>query len=284
MQDSRREPTSGAIRSLGTMSPFVTALREARARIAAADHAPAEAAVARRIERELDQTIARLEGGEADKDLIAVVCHDLKDPLASIVMGAGFLRKAVTVEDVAAKRVVEAIARSADRMGQVVADFHDLAKLEAGRLSVERQPCDVVAVLKGTLVPFETLAKEKGVDLEVDMPASLTIACDRARLGQIVGKLLGNALKFTPAGGHVAVKVAPEGEGVAVTVKDDGRGISSDRLPTIFDHGANARRTPRDGPGLGLAIARGLAELQGGAISVQSQPGEGSVFTFTLPG
>jgi two-component system sensor histidine kinase ResE len=266
------------------MSPFVTALCDARAQIAAAAHTPAEAAVARRIERELEQTIARLEGGEADKDLIAVVCHDLKDPLASIVMGAGFLRKAVAAEDAAAKRVVEAIARSADRMGQVVADFHDLAKLEAGRLSVEHQPCDVVAVLKGVIVPFAALAKEKGIDLEVEMPPELTIRCDRARLAQIAGKLLGNALKFTAAGGRVTVRVAAEGGGVAVDVKDNGRGIGPDRLPTIFDHSANARRTPRDGPGLGLAIARGLAELQGGAIAVQSKPGEGSVFTFTLPG
>lgn len=266
------------------MSPFITALHEARARIAGASTTPVEAAAARRIERELDQAIARLEGAENDKDLIAVVCHDLKDPLASIVMGAGFLRKAVATEDPAARRVVEAIARSADRMGQVVGDFHDLAKLEAGRLPVERQPCDVVATLKGAITPFQAQAKEKGIELEVEMPASLTIQCDRARLIQVVAKILGNAIKFTPANGKVTLRVAAQGQGVAVTVEDNGRGIPADRLPTIFDHAANARRTPRDGPGLGLAIARGVTELQGGTITVRSQPGEGSVFTFTLPG
>jgi signal transduction histidine kinase len=266
------------------MSPFVTALREARARIASASTSPVEASAARRIERELEQTIARLEGTEADKDLIAVVCHDLKDPLASIVMGAGFLRKALSTEDPAAKRVVEAIARSADRMGQVVGDFHDLAKLEAGRLAVEHQVCDVVVTLKGALAPFAAQAKEKGVQLEVEMPPALTIHCDRARLIQTFGKILGNALKFTPANGRITVRVAAEGAGASITVEDNGRGIAADRLPTIFDHGANARRTPRDGPGLGLAIARGVTELQGGTITVRSQPGEGSAFTFTLPG
>lgn len=265
------------------MSPLVTALRAARESIAAAA-SPGEAAIARRLERELDQTIARLEGSEGEKDLIAVVCHDLKDPLASIVMGAGFLRRAVPADDPAARRVVEAIARSADRMGQVVGDFHDLAKLEGGRLTLDRHPCDVVAALKGALASFEAAARDKGVRLEVDMPQTLTISCDRARLVQIASKLIGNAVKFTAAEGRITVRARAEEHGVAVTVEDTGRGIPADRLPTIFDHAANSRRTPRDGPGLGLAIARGLVELHGGAIDARSEVGSGSAFTFTLPG
>jgi signal transduction histidine kinase len=265
------------------MSPFVTALRAARESIAAAA-SPGEAAIARRIERELDQTIARLEGAEGEKDLIAVICHDLKDPLASIVMGAGFLRRAVPSEDPAARRVVEAIARSADRMGQVVGDFHDLAKLEAGRLALDRHPCDVAATLRGAIASFEAQARDKGVRLEVDMPQSLTVPCDRARLVQIASKLIGNAIKFTAAEGRVTLRVRAEERGVSVTVEDTGRGISSERLPTIFDHAANSRRTPRDGPGLGLAIARGLVELHGGSIAARSEVDAGSAFTFTLPG
>ena len=110
--------------------------------------------MARRIEHELDQAIVRLEGGESDKDLIAVVCHDLKDPLASIVMGAGFLKKTIPTDDAAARRVIEAIARSADRMSRIVTDFHDLAKLEAGNLPLEVRPCDVGAVLQSMASAF----------------------------------------------------------------------------------------------------------------------------------
>jgi len=272
------------------MSPLVEALREARARIEAAASTtkvqPGEAAVARRIGRDLERALARLEGSDADRDLISIVCHDLKDPLASIVMGAGFLRKTATADDPTAARVVGAIARSADRMSQLIGDFHDLAKLEEGRLQVERRPCDVIAALRGALGPLETLAKERSINLELETPdsrAAVIAHCDAARLVQIAGKLVANALKFTPAGGHVTVRVEPEGDAVRMSVRDTGRGIAEDRLPTIFDHVANARRVPRDGPGLGLAIVRGLVELQGGTVGVQSRVDEGSTFTVTLP-
>jgi signal transduction histidine kinase len=270
------------------MSTFVEALREARTQIEAAASTskvqPGEAAVARRIGRELERAIARLDGGEGDKDLISIVCHDLKDPLASIVMGAGFLRKTAAAEDATAARVVGAIARSADRMNQLVGDFHDLAKLEEGRLQIERRPCDVVATLRGAMGVLEAIAKERSVTLAFEAPEGpLVVSCDASRLVQAVTKLAGNALRFTPAAGRVTVRVAREEDAVRVTVQDTGRGIAAERLPTIFDHAANARRTPRDGPGLGLAIVRGLVELHGGTVGVSSRVGEGSSFSFTLP-
>src|SRR5882672_8085823 len=118
-------------------TPFVIALRGALALLAAAPAEANEAGVARKIVREIEQGLARFEGREGTEgDLISIVCHDLKDPLASIVMGAGFLRKTVPADDGAARRVVEAIARSTERMGQVIGDFHDLAKLEAGRITL----------------------------------------------------------------------------------------------------------------------------------------------------
>jgi signal transduction histidine kinase len=276
---------------------LVEALRDARARIEAAATAskvqPGEAAVARRIGRELERAVARLEGGEGDKDLMSIVCHDLKDPLASIVMGAGFLRKTPAAEDPTAARVIGAIARSADRMSQLVGDFHDLAKLEEGRLQVERRPCDVVATLRGAIGPMQAQAKERGVSLDFEPTEStegagtdappIVALCDGSRLVQAVGKLTGNALKFTPAGGRVTIRVSRDDGAASVAVQDTGRGIAAERLPTIFDHVANARRTPRDGPGLGLAIVRGLVELQGGTVAVRSRVDEGSSFTLTLP-
>jgi signal transduction histidine kinase len=246
-----------------------------------------EAAVARKLARELDVAIAHLEGGEPERDLVSIVCHDLKDPLASIVMGAGYLKKTVFAEGSdggAARRVVDAIARSAERMSQVIGDFHDLSKLSAGTLEVVSRPCDLVAALRGALPPLLAQASERSVDLRLDAPAEPVLArCDRARLLQIVSKLVGNALKFTPPKGSVVVRVAPAGDRVCVSVRDSGRGIPPELLADIFDHAANARRTPREGPGLGLPIARGLVEAHGGELRVESKVGEGATFTFTLP-
>jgi signal transduction histidine kinase len=266
-------------------TPFVIALRGALALLAAAPAEPAEAGVARKIVRDMEQCLARLEGREGtEADLIAIVCHDLKDPLASIVMGAGFLKKTVPAEDGAARRVVDAIARSTDRMGQVIGDFHDLAKLEAGRIQLDLRPWDVVAVLQAALPSLEPRARERGVRLELEVPETPLIALsDRTRLLQVVSKLVGNAIKFTGAEGRVVVRAEGKGGAVRVAVTDSGRGIPADRLVSIFDHAANARRSPRDGPGLGLAIAQGLLRLQGSHIDVESRVEKGSVFSFALP-
>jgi signal transduction histidine kinase len=264
---------------------FIATLREARAALSAVSTVePVEAAVARRLTRELDEAIVQLSGGTPEKDLVSIVCHDLKDPLASIVMGAGFLKKTTSAADGGARRVIEAISRSAERMSQVVTDFHDLAKLEGGLLPIERRPCDVVTALQGAMVPLEAQAKERGISLTLDVPADRPLAmCDGSRLVQIVSKLVGNALRFTPPEGRVVTRVTADTRWVSVSVQDTGRGIPPERVPMIFDRVANARRTPRDGPGLGLAIVRGLLDLHGGEIAVDTRVGEGSTFTFTLP-
>jgi signal transduction histidine kinase len=266
-------------------SSLLSTLREARSSVVASNAVePGEAAVAKRLAREIDDAIRLLEGGEPEKDLVSIVCHDLKDPLASIVMGAGFLKKTLPADDGSVRRVLEAIARSADRMNQVVSDFHDLAKLDGGQLEVEAHPCDVLAVLEGALAPLAAQAKEREIAFVYEPPAEPVMAlCERARLAQIVTKLVGNAIKFTQPGGRVTVRVGREGATVRVAVDDTGRGISPERLGEVFDHAANARRTPRDGPGLGLAIVRGLVELLGGAVGVESRVDEGSHFWFTLP-
>jgi signal transduction histidine kinase len=286
-----------------TPSPFVLALRGALALIAAAPVEPRESSMAKKIARDIEQGLARLEGKEAtEADLISIVCHDLKDPLASIVMGAGFLRKTIPAEDGAARRVVEAIARSTERMSQVIGDFHDLAKLEAGRITLDLRPWDVIPVLHGTVTSFESKAKERGVRLELDAPPPPLIALvDRTRIQQVISKLVGNAIKFTNPDGRIVVRAeaqpgpaarTPErgdepADGslgaVRISVSDTGRGIPAERLQSIFDHSANARRTPRDGPGLGLAIAQGFLALQGRKIEVESHVDKGSVFSFTLP-
>jgi signal transduction histidine kinase len=261
------------------------ALRDVRARLSRLRTEPRHAAQLRRLEREVDAVIARVEGANAPKDLLSIVCHDLKDPLASIVMGAGFLKKSNAVEGAGpTRRVVEAIARSADRMTTVITDFHDLAKLESGTLAIDPMAHDVVAVVRAACAPLEASAREHGVALAVESEREALLAkCDRTRAMQVVQKLVGNAVKFTASGGSVAVRVEVVESFARVSVRDTGRGIAPERLATIFDREANARQTPREGPGLGLAIVRALVELHGGRVTAESVPGVGSSFVFTLP-
>jgi two-component system phosphate regulon sensor histidine kinase PhoR len=266
-------------------TPLIAALRAARASIGAAVTVePVEAAVARRLARELDDAIATLDGSQPEKDLVAIVCHDLKDPLASIVMGTGFLKKTIRADEGAARRVVDAISRSADRMSQLIGDFHDLAKLEAGLLSFEPRPCDVVASLHGAIGSFEPQARERGLELRLEPEGVRPVVMgDPSRFTQISSKLIGNALKFTTPPGRVTVRVSEKDGRVRIAVSDTGRGIASERIARLFDYATNARRSPRDGPGLGLAIVRGLVELHRGEITVESRVGEGSTFAVTLP-
>jgi signal transduction histidine kinase len=270
-------------------TPFIKALREARATIEAArpqasTAEPGEATVARRLLGELDDAIAHLDGSESGKDLVSIVCHDLKDPLASIVMGAGFLRKTIPADQSAARRVVDAISRSADRMSQLISDFHDLARLEAGALSFDPRRCEIVPILNGAIRSFEAEARERS--LEVTLTAEgerLAVMGDPVRLTQLASKLIANAVKFTAAGGRVLVHASEVNGRVRMAVNDTGRGIPADRFGRLFDYAANARRTPRDGPGLGLAIVRGLVDLHHGDITVESRVGEGSTFAVVLP-
>ncbi len=266
-------------------SPFVVALRNALELVAASPAVePGESAIAQRLVRDMEHTLARLEGREPNEtDLIAIICHDLKDPLASIVMGAGFLRKTLPAEDGAARRVVEAILRSTERMGQVIGDFHDLAKLETGRIVLELRAWDVVPILHAASTSFEPKARERGIHFELDVPpAPLLALCDRGRLLQVVSKLVSNAIKFTNAEGRIVLRAESQPGRVRIVVSDSGKGIPPDRTASIFDHGVNARRTPRDGPGLGLAIAQGLLDLQQSKIHVESRVDQGSEFSFVL--
>jgi signal transduction histidine kinase len=276
-------------------TPLVEALRESLARLTAASPGdPREAIAQRRITREIGEALSRLEGRETRADLVAIICHDFKDPLASIVMGTGFLRKTIAADEGPARRVVEAIVRSTERMTRIIADFHDLARIESGRLTLERHTWNVGAIVQTVVQELGPRAVERSVTLEVDAaPEPQPICCDKTRVAQALSNVVSNAIRFTPPGGRVLIRELREPPGSSVRriqVADTGKGIAAERLSTIFDYTDNARRSPRDGPGLGLAIARGLVDLHGGTLDVESPavpgastPGEGSTFTFTLP-
>ncbi|WP_437571196.1 sensor histidine kinase [Sorangium sp. So ce542] len=222
----------------------------------------------------------------AREELVAVVSHDLKSPLATIVMNTSLLRRKLPSSDEAAdlRRPVERIQKSADRMNRLIRDLLDLARLEGGHISVQPVPHDVAVLLGDALELLREEAAEKSLRLELGVELGVERAlCDRERILQVIANLVGNAIKFTPAGGEVAVRAEPWGREVRVSVRDTGPGIPEDQRARIFERYWQAKETAHKGTGLGLSIAKALVEVHGGRIWVESKVGEGSTFFFTLP-
>lgn len=222
----------------------------------------------------------------AREDLLAVVSHDLKNPLGVVQLGAALLLRGT-----AGKPGGEAVAKqatrindAAERMSRLISDLLDWGRLEAGHLPLELGEYPAVALATEALEAIRPLAEAKGLHLEADLPPeSLRVKCDRSRVLQVMGNLLGNAVKFTPPGGTLSMRATVRGNEVSFDVRDTGNGITPDALPHIFDRYWQARDAASRGTGLGLAIAKGLVEAHGGGIRAESTLGTGSVFTFTLP-
>jgi signal transduction histidine kinase len=225
---------------------------------------------------------------QARDDLLAIVSHDLKNPLAVVLMSTQLLRATPLGDDPMSSKRLVAILRSAGRMERIIADLLDLARLSNGRLTVVLQPHSIAGLIQEAVDGFQDEAAAKGVRIEASSPdPSLAVSCDRGRLLQVLGNLIGNAVKFTPAGGSIAVSARETAPETRFFVTDNGAGIEPGELPHIFDRYWQARRTAHLGTGLGLSIAKALVEAHGGTISAVSQtgggPGGGSTFSFTIP-
>jgi PAS domain S-box-containing protein len=237
---------------------------------------------------ELDNVRLMAEAQEAlraREDLLAIVSHDLRNPLGVVLASTALLLKSNLPPDKQerARRQVEAIQRAGNRMNRLIRDLLDFASIQAGRLSVSKQPQDVGAMVSEVLEVTEPLAAAKSQRLVADVAPELAIRCDHDRVIQLFSNLVGNAVKFTPEGGTITVHATREGEVVRFLVEDTGPGIPAEELPHVFDRYYQAQRKNRDGIGLGLSIARGIVEAHGGRIWVESEDGKGSRFFFTLP-
>ncbi|WP_437654260.1 ATP-binding protein [Sorangium sp. So ce1182] len=222
----------------------------------------------------------------AREELVAVVSHDLKSPLATIVMNTSLLRRKLPSSEEAAdlRRPVERIQKSADRMNRLIRDLLDLAKLDGGHIRIQPVPLDVAGLLSDAIELLREEAAEKSLRLEQGVELGVDRAlCDRERVLQVIANLVGNAIKFTPAGGEVALRAQPWGREVLLSVRDTGPGIPEDQRARIFERYWQAKETAHKGTGLGLSIAKALVEVHGGRIWVESKVGEGSTFFFTLP-
>jgi signal transduction histidine kinase len=221
-------------------------------------------------------------------DFIGMISHELRTPLTAIAGYAECLEDDLAGTLTAPQReFVRAIQAGEGRIRAIVEDLLDFARLEAGTFKLACQPTDVVAVTRAELALLEPVAAAAHVQLDVQMAASsLTVQADPMRLSQVLLNLIGNAVKFTPAGGKVSVEVGADGSDARVRVRDTGIGIAPEHLDKVFDRffqvDAGATRV-RGGAGLGLAIAKSLVERQGGRIGVESEVGQGTTFWFTLP-
>ena len=221
---------------------------------------------------------------KARDEVLAVVSHDLRNPISAIAMCARILREAPPADDAEREKMLTAITEATVWMQQLIRDLLDVSAIEAGRLSVERQPASIAAIVSTATGMVSGEVEERSIDLRVDIPdATAPVTADASRIVQVITNLLGNAVKFTEAGGIVTIRVRNEPSALIVSVSDTGSGIAPDALPHIFDRFWQARATPRAGSGLGLAIARGIIEAHGGRIWVESELGKGSTFSFSLP-
>jgi signal transduction histidine kinase len=213
------------------------------------------------------------------------VAHDLRNPLSTIALHASAMRRPKGEPERRTQRHKEAIERSARRMGRLIQDLLDVARLEEGRLSVEKTHLSPADLVGEAISMQQELAASATIELCGEVtPDAPEILGDRDRLLQVFENLIGNALKFTEAGGRVSVGARPAESGVLFWVADTGRGMTGEELPRIFDRFWQASaRWGRLGAGLGLPITKGIIEAHGGRIWVESTPGQGSIFFFSIP-
>ncbi|MFN7914249.1 MAG: PAS domain S-box protein [Vicinamibacterales bacterium] len=236
-------------------------------------------------QREL-QEIQRDELRKKD-EFIAVLAHELRNPLAPIRTSVSVLRTFDSVDPTLA-RCREVIDRQVGHMARLIDDLLDVSRLSRGELRLQRGPVRLARVLDDAAELADALLQQQRQRLVIEgVPADLVLDADAARLTQVVGNLLNNAAKYSPPDTDVRISVVLEPGVVAISVIDQGVGIPAAQLDRVFDLFAqtdNARELSKGGLGIGLALARRLAEMHGGTIAADSAgPGRGSIFTVRLP-
>ncbi|MDF1502581.1 hybrid sensor histidine kinase/response regulator [Roseisolibacter sp. H3M3-2] len=245
--------------------------------------------LARRVALAVEQ--ARLfrearQAAEARERVLAVVAHDLRNPLCALKVDTELLRERADVSDRTPleRRVLARMHDTTARMDALIGDLLDVTRFGRGEPGLERAERDVARVVADAAEALRGFVASHDLALDLEIAdAPVPAAVDAARVEQVVSNLVGNAVKFTAAGGRVAVGCAAVDGEARLTVRDTGVGIPAEQLPHVFGAFWQARHADRRGLGLGLAIARGIVEAHGGRIWVESRPGEGTTFTCAFP-
>jgi signal transduction histidine kinase len=222
----------------------------------------------------------------AREDLLAIVSHDLKNPLGVVQLASALLLRGRpgAPRDEQVHKQASRIQAASERMSRLISDLLDWGRIEAGHLPLEPGVLGAAALVSEAVESVRPLAEERRLQVVAELPDEvLWVRCDRTRVLQVLGNLLGNAVKFTPEGGRLTVGAWVQGAEVCFRVRDTGSGIPPEQLPYVFDRYWQAKDAVSRGAGLGLAIAKGIVEAHGGRIWAESTLGQGSTFTFTLP-
>ena len=237
---------------------------------------------------ELEESFHRQQELEqARRDLIAAVSHDLRTPLASVRAMVEALADEVVSDPETINRYHQTIQNQISNLALLIDDLFELSKIDSGRLQLKLEGGCISDIISDTLESMraQALAKQVRLTGQVD-PDTPNLTMDSAKIQRVIYNLVQNAIRHTPADGSVFISAATVDEGVKVDVRDTGEGIASEDLPRIFEQfyrGEKSRSRSTGGAGLGLAIAKGIVEAHGGRIWVNSNVGEGTIFSFILP-
>jgi two-component system phosphate regulon sensor histidine kinase PhoR len=219
------------------------------------------------------------------RDFVANVSHELRTPVSVIRANAETLLSGALQDERFATRMLEGLHRNAERLSRILADLLDLSRLEAGEMRAELGPVEVADAVHQAVASVDSTAQAKQITIAVDVADDLAVRADGKALDQILVNLIENAVKYTPAGGHIWVHASPRGERIRIEVRDDGPGIAPQHRERIFERFYRVdpgRSRDMGGTGLGLSIVKHLVETMNGAIGVEDNRPHGSVFWIAL--
>lgn len=222
---------------------------------------------------------------ESQMAFLAGVAHDLRTPLSALKTSAALLGGSVSrLPPERMEQVLSLIHRQVDQLDRMAGDFMDAARIESGRLELKPADQDARFIVREAYELFRSSSPRHEVQLR--LPAEpIPLCCDPTRIGQVLNNFISNAIKYSPVGGEVVLAVEREGDDIVFSVSDQGIGISPEETSQVFEPFRRARssRDAIPGTGLGLSVARRIAEAHGGRIEVESTPGSGSTFRLRIP-
>ncbi len=227
------------------------------------------------------------EDRDRGREFLADVSHELRTPIAALRTFNELLLEGAAEVPETREEFLRGSRQQVERLDWLAANLLELSKLDSGLVALQLREEDLRIVAEDSVDHAEPMAERKGVELRTHLPPDAVVQPhDPPRLGQVLGNLIGNAIKFTPSGGHIDITVAATAEGASFTVKDDGVGIDPDELEHVFDRFYRGTRRPEEragGSGLGLAIARSIVDMHHGRVSISSTPDVGTEVLVTLP-